>query len=266
MAKRRRGTAGSGPSTAPPPRRTIGRTRPIATGSTGGRRLLGPAVLVALARGRCDRRPLGRRSHRRSGVTVRVRVAAPAPGERDGREPDRDTRRGRASRQDRDQDRVRLVPARIRTALHRGGGVAPLRPAFYDAGARIGPGNWVHNLEHGYVVALYRCPDGQCPSNDVLAEFREFVFNGPSTATATSVWLPVEGSRRPVRRHGDAVRAVGVGPRPAARHVRLDGRGRLRPALDRAARAARAATPAELASPAGFEPATRCLEGSRSVH
>jgi Protein of unknown function (DUF3105) len=67
-----------------------------------------------------------------------------------------------------------------------GGGVAPLRPAFYDQGARIGPANWVHNLEHGYVVALYRCTDGQCPSNDVLSEFREFVLNGPSTEIATA--------------------------------------------------------------------------------
>ena len=66
------------------------------------------------------------------------------------------------------------------------GGVAPLRPAFYDSGARIGPGNWVHNLEHGYVVALYRCPDGQCPSDDVLSELRQFVFNGPTTETATA--------------------------------------------------------------------------------
>lgn len=66
------------------------------------------------------------------------------------------------------------------------GGVAPLRPAFYDPGARIGPGNWVHNLEHGYVVALYRCTDGQCPSNDVLGELRQFVVNGPPTETATA--------------------------------------------------------------------------------
>ena len=66
------------------------------------------------------------------------------------------------------------------------GGVAPLRPAFYDEGARIGPGNWVHNLEHGYVVALYRCVDGQCPPSDVLSELRAFVLNGPGTESATA--------------------------------------------------------------------------------
>jgi len=63
-------------------------------------------------------------------------------------------------------------------------GIAPLRPAFYDPGARVGPGNWVHNLEHGYVVALYRCEDGQCPPDDVLSSLRQFVFNGPPTDTA----------------------------------------------------------------------------------
>jgi hypothetical protein len=65
-----------------------------------------------------------------------------------------------------------------------GGGIAPLPPAFYAADARIGPGNWVHNLEHGFVVALYRCADGVCPSNDVVSELREFVLNGPPTETA----------------------------------------------------------------------------------
>jgi hypothetical protein len=65
-------------------------------------------------------------------------------------------------------------------------GVAPLRPAFYDSSARVGPGNWVHNLEHGYVVALYRCTDNVCPSNDVISDLRRFVFNGPTTETATA--------------------------------------------------------------------------------
>jgi hypothetical protein len=65
-------------------------------------------------------------------------------------------------------------------------GIAPLPPAFYDSSARIGPANWIHDLEHGYVVALYRCPDGQCPSDDVLSELREFVINGPPTEAATS--------------------------------------------------------------------------------
>jgi hypothetical protein len=63
-------------------------------------------------------------------------------------------------------------------------GVAPVRPGFYAADAGIGPGSWVHNLEHGFVVALYRCPNGSCPSEDVLSDLRQFVLQGPSTATS----------------------------------------------------------------------------------
>lgn len=38
-------------------------------------------------------------------------------------------------------------------------GVAPLtRPSngFFDPNQTLRPGNWVHNLEHGYVVILYK--------------------------------------------------------------------------------------------------------------
>jgi hypothetical protein len=37
-----------------------------------------------------------------------------------------------------------------------GGGRAPLNREFYRTGDDISPGNWVHNLEHGYVVIAYR--------------------------------------------------------------------------------------------------------------
>lgn len=179
MAKRRRGTATT------PAGRVVGRTRPIATGSTGERRLFGPAVLIALlvvggivvlsavligspaspyacasqlqpqANATVENpivTPDEGRSHVRTGTTTEYASCPPASGPH----------------------------------YNEGGGVAPLRPAFYDSGARIGPANWVHNLEHGYVVALYRCPDGQCPSNDVLSELREFVRNGPATESATA--------------------------------------------------------------------------------
>ena len=35
-------------------------------------------------------------------------------------------------------------------------GRAPLRRAVYGPGDAVSPGNWVHNLEHGYVVVAYR--------------------------------------------------------------------------------------------------------------
>ena len=65
-------------------------------------------------------------------------------------------------------------------------GFSPARPGFYVPDAAIGPGSWIHNLEHGYVVALYRCADGICPSEDVLTEIRRFVNNGPQTLVAAN--------------------------------------------------------------------------------
>lgn len=65
-------------------------------------------------------------------------------------------------------------------------GVGPLAPGFYTAGAGFGPGSWVHNLEHGFVVVLFRCADGTCPSDDELNEIRSFVLNGPSTPSAVA--------------------------------------------------------------------------------
>jgi hypothetical protein len=41
-------------------------------------------------------------------------------------------------------------------------GAAPLNPGVY--GQEIQPEYWVHNLEHGYVVILYNCPQG-CPDD-----------------------------------------------------------------------------------------------------
>ena len=63
-------------------------------------------------------------------------------------------------------------------------GRGPLRPGFYGPSDAAVPGGWVHNLEHGYVVALYRCVDGTCPSTDALASLRDFVASGPATSSA----------------------------------------------------------------------------------
>ena len=63
-------------------------------------------------------------------------------------------------------------------------GAGPLRPGFYGPGDAAGPGGWVHNLEHGYVVALYRCADGTCPSEAELAALRDLAANGPATQSA----------------------------------------------------------------------------------
>jgi hypothetical protein len=178
VAKRRR-------SAAAPPARVVGRTRPIATASTGGRGLLGPAVLIALLV---------------VGAVVVLSVAligtpaSPYACASQLQPQANATVANPIVTVDEGESHVSTgtttvygsCPPASGPHYNEAGGVAPLRPAFYDAGARIGPANWVHNLEHGYVVALYRCPDGQCPSNDVLSEFREFVLTGPPTDSAAS--------------------------------------------------------------------------------
>ena len=44
----------------------------------------------------------------------------------------------------------------------------PIRAAVYPANEEQIPGGWVHNLEHGYVVALYRCPSGVIGQGDCI--------------------------------------------------------------------------------------------------
>lgn len=179
MAKRRRGTS------AAPTRRVVGRTRPIATASTGERRLLGPALLIGLA-------VVG-------GIGVlgfSLFGSSASPYECGSQlQPDANATvenpivtldEGRGHVPAGSVTRFASCPPASGPHYNEGGGVAPLRPAFYDASARIGPGNWVHNLEHGYVVALYRCTDGQCPTDDVLSELRQFVLEGPPTESATA--------------------------------------------------------------------------------
>ncbi|MBA3875865.1 MAG: hypothetical protein C0498_02845 [Anaerolinea sp.] len=65
-------------------------------------------------------------------------------------------------------------------------GAGPIPPGFYGPDAEAGPGGWVHNLEHGYVVALYRFADGTGPSEADLAALRTFAANGPPTSSAAA--------------------------------------------------------------------------------
>jgi hypothetical protein len=157
--------------------------------STGERRLLGPAVLIALLvvggivvlsavliGSPASPYECGSQFQPQANATVESPIVTPDEG--------------RSHVQPGTKTEYASCPPASGPHYLEGGGVAPLRPAFYDSGARIGPANWVHNLEHGYVVALYRCTDGQCPSNDVLSEFRKFVLNGPPTEMATACGYP----------------------------------------------------------------------------
>lgn len=50
---------------------------------------------------------------------------------------------------------------------YNGSGVGPIRAGFYGLNDPAVPPGWVHNLEHGYTVLLYRCTT---PGSDQLAE------------------------------------------------------------------------------------------------
>lgn len=46
-------------------------------------------------------------------------------------------------------------------------GQAPLPVAFYPPGTTLRPGNWIHNLEHGFVVILYKGTPDQATLDDI---------------------------------------------------------------------------------------------------
>ncbi len=62
----------------------------------------------------------------------------------------------------------------------------PIRAAVYPANQEQVPGGWLHNLEHGYVVALYRCPSGvlgqgDCISQDEFNQMQAFFDQVPDS-------------------------------------------------------------------------------------
>jgi hypothetical protein len=46
---------------------------------------------------------------------------------------------------------------------------APLPPGVYPPAQERAPGYWIHNLEHGYIIVLYRCPSGQLDQGDCIS-------------------------------------------------------------------------------------------------
>ena len=65
-----------------------------------------------------------------------------------------------------------------------------LRRAYYGPEGEQNPGQWIHNLEHGYVVGLYSCRNG-CPSGDELAQLQRFQNEAPKTEGADVCVPPV---------------------------------------------------------------------------
>jgi len=60
--------------------------------------------------------------------------------------------------------------------------LAPLPHRLYNPSDSLKPGNWVHNLEHGYVVLLYKGD----PGKDVLARLGNIVDTAPGTDFTTT--------------------------------------------------------------------------------
>jgi hypothetical protein len=56
------------------------------------------------------------------------------------------------------------------------GGLAPTTAGFYSEPVR--PEQWLHNLEHGYVVVLYNCAEG-CPETE--AALRDLANSVPNS-------------------------------------------------------------------------------------
>ena len=67
-------------------------------------------------------------------------------------------------------------------------GQAPLPRNYYGPDVSLRPGNWVHNLEHGYVDLLYSCKTA-CPSQDVLNSMQQVMNLAPLPPDAASCGL-----------------------------------------------------------------------------
>jgi len=61
-------------------------------------------------------------------------------------------------------------------------GLGPIRPRVYGPNDNVGPSNWVHNLEHGGLVVLYRS-DSPGATADGQSAFREFFNSFPASPT-----------------------------------------------------------------------------------
>ena len=61
----------------------------------------------------------------------------------------------------------------------------PIRPGVYPSNEEQRPGGWIHNLEHGYVVALYRCSGDDCPSSEEMAQLQAFFDQAPASVNPT---------------------------------------------------------------------------------
>lgn len=59
-------------------------------------------------------------------------------------------------------------------------GQGPIPAGFYDKDSKTVPGGWIHNLEHGYEVLLYKCPGAGC-TDDGQAQLQALIARWPDT-------------------------------------------------------------------------------------
>jgi hypothetical protein len=64
--------------------------------------------------------------------------------------------------------------------------LGPVPAKVYGPEKELPPGEWVHNLEHGYIVLLYRCPSGtpgsgDCISADEYSQLQAFFNQAPDS-------------------------------------------------------------------------------------
>jgi len=59
-------------------------------------------------------------------------------------------------------------------------GQGPIPAGFYDKDSKQVPGGWVHNLEHGYEVLLYKCPGPGC-TDEGQAQLQALISTWPDT-------------------------------------------------------------------------------------
>ena len=75
---------------------------------------------------------------------------------------------------------VPVLPAGLRQPLQRGGTLGPIPPRVYKPDDKVGPPNWIHNLEHGAIVILYR-HDSPGATTDGQQAFQTFFDAFPAS-------------------------------------------------------------------------------------
>jgi hypothetical protein len=64
---------------------------------------------------------------------------------------------------------------------HNAAGLGPIQARFYGPDELAPPQGWIHNLEHGGFVLLYRCQEGDPCNDGTFEQLRQFVATFPDS-------------------------------------------------------------------------------------